>query len=342
MPSGSLVCIGVLSMLASGAWAQAPAQTQAIDEILTAWRQHRIVAVSEVHRVAQPMEFFLELIRNPGFANVVNDVAIEFGNALHQSVLDRYIDGEPVAPAELRRVWADTTVVNGLWEAPMYERFLTGIRERNRRLPKPGKVRVLACDPPIDWSRVQAIGDAAPHLRRDSFCAALLEREVYNKGRRALVIMGDAHVARRHMTGRALHNVVTMIEEKHPGSVFTVLTWHGELKDKASIEQKLSEAQAPSVTRTHGTWLGALLALPLKAPTRTRVGGGQAVAEAVTPDNPPTLDQVTDALLYLGPSATLTRSAPTADHFSAEELRELERRHRIVFGLPLDRNALFH
>ena len=224
--------------LVTGAWAQALAQTQAIDAILTASRTHRVVAVSEVHRVVQPMEFLLELIRTPGFGDFVNDVVIEFGNALHQSVLDRYIEGKHVAPTELRRVWADTTVVNGLWEAPMYERFLTGIRERNRRLPKRQKARVLACDPPIDWSRVQAISDAAPHLRRDSFCASLVERDVYNKGRRALVVMGSAHVTSRHMNGDALSNVVTMIEEKYPGSVFTVLTWDENMKDKPLIEQK--------------------------------------------------------------------------------------------------------
>jgi len=34
--------------------------------------------------------------------------------------------------------------------------------------------------------------------------------------------------------------------------------------------------------------------------------------------NPPTLDQVADAMLYLGPSATLTRSVPTADHLSPD------------------------
>jgi hypothetical protein len=153
--------------------------------------------------------------------------------------------------------------------------------------------------------------------------------------------MGDGHIARRHMSGRAPRNVVTMIEERHPESVFAVLTWHGQLKDKPVIEQKLSEAQVPSVTSMHGTWLGALLALPFKPPTRTRVGGGQAVVEAVTLSNPPRLDQVADALLYLGPSAALTRSVPAPDHFRADEVRELERRHQIIFGLPLDRNVLF-
>ena len=131
----------------------------------------------------------------------MNDVVIEFGNALHQSHLDRYMAGKRVDPGALRRVWADTTAVNCVWDAPIYEQLLTSIREHNRKLPKRHKLRVLACDPPIDWSRVQSIKDAAPNLDRDKFCAGLLEREVYDKGRRALVIMGGAHVARRHMNG---------------------------------------------------------------------------------------------------------------------------------------------
>jgi len=73
-------------------------------------------------------------------------------------------------------------------------------------------------------------------------------------------------------------------------SVFTVLTWHGALKDRLLIEQKLSDGPVPSVTPMRGTWLGALLAVPFRAPTRTGVGGGQAVDEAVTLSNPPTLD----------------------------------------------------
>lgn len=81
--------------------------------------------------------------------------------------------------------------------------------------------------------------------------------------------------------------------------------------------------------------------MPPKAPTRTRVGGGQAVGESVVVTTPPRLEEVGDALLFLGPKSGLTRSHPTPDRFNARDVRELERRHQILFGLPLDRHVLF-
>jgi hypothetical protein len=55
---------------------------------------------------------------------------------------------------------------------------------------------------------------------------------------------------------------------------------------------------------------------------------------------PPRLDEVADALLYLGPKARLTRSTPREEDFGADELHELERRNQLLFGLPLDRKTL--
>jgi hypothetical protein len=309
--------------------------------LLEAWDHHPIVAVAEGHRTVQDKEFLLTMIRRREFPAKVNDIVIEFGNARLQPVLDRYMAGEPVTPDELRRVWADTTVVNGLWDAPIYEQFLAGVLERNRELPQSKKLRVLACDPPIDWAKVETTADAASLLDRDAFCASVLEREVIANGRRALVVMGDAHVSRRHMTGQVLDNAVTLTERKHPDSVFVVLTYLGQYSDSALIETRLGENSIPSLTLLRGTWLGELPAVPPKAPTRTRVGGGQAVSETVTVTNPPRLEEVADALLYLGPKDSLTRSTPEPQRFSPEDLKELERRHQILFGTPLDREALF-
>jgi hypothetical protein len=89
------------------------------------------------------------------------------------------------------------------------------------------------------------------------------------------------------------------------------------------------------------TWLGALLATPSKAPTRTRLGGGQSVSETVQIVNPPRLEDAADALLYLGPKSSLTRSTPARQQFTPDDLRELERRNQLLFGLPLDRETLW-
>jgi hypothetical protein len=228
----------------------------------------------------------------------------------------------------------------GLWDAPVYERFLAAVREHNRGLGKQQMVRVLACDPPIDWTQVKTVADAAPYLDRDPFCASVIEREVFAKRPRALVVMGDAHVSRRSVTGKLVENVVTLVERKHPGSVFVTLTYVGHYKDSALIEERLGAGPTPSLSLLHFTWLGALAAVPPKAPTRTRVGSGQAISEAVPVTNPPRLAECADALLYLGPKDSLTRSRPSPERFSPDDLKELERRHQVLFGLPLNPEML--
>lgn len=209
-----------------------PETEDAVRALLGAFDRHPIVAIAEVHRLEQDKEFLVTVLASREFSAKANDIVIEFGNARLQRVLDGYIAGGHVSAQQLRRVWADTTVVNGLWDAPIYERFLTAVRQRNRTLPKNRKLRILACDPPIDWASVNTVSDAAPYLDRDRFCAATIEREVLAKGRRALVIMGDAHVARRHVTGRPLDNAIALIERKHPQATFVVLTYFGQYKDR--------------------------------------------------------------------------------------------------------------
>ncbi len=53
------------------------------------------------------------------------------------------------------------------------------------------------------------------------------------------------------------------------------------------------------------------------------------------------LEDLADALLYLGPIGSLTRSAPSPDMYRGDEdyLLELQRRHEIVHGRPMDLNS---
>jgi hypothetical protein len=317
------------------------ARDNASSDLLEAWDTHRIVAVAEAaHRSVEDKTFLLTLIASPQFSKKVNDIVVEFGNARLQPLLDRYMAGERVSLAEVRAVWADTTAVTGVWDAPVYEEFFAAVRRHNQTLPRRQRIRVLACDPPIDWARVKTVADAAPFLKRDSFCASVIEREVMAKGRRALLIMGDLHVSRKHMTGRPLENVVTLLEAKHPGAVFVALTYNGQYRDSAAIEQQLGDHPIPSLSLLRDTALGGVLAMPPAALTRTRVGGGRATSETVEVTTPPRLQDVADALLYLGPKSSISRSVPGEDRFTPDQWRELERRHQLIFGLPLDRKMV--
>jgi hypothetical protein len=135
-------------------------------------------------------------------------------------------------------------------------------RERNRSLPKSSRLRVLACDPPIDWSHVSTLADAARRLDRDAFCAALVEREVIVRRHRALPFMGDGHVVHRNLLGNPTGNTVSLIEAKHPDSVFVIVTYLGQYSESAAIENRLNNGPIPTLVSLSDEWPGDLLAVP--------------------------------------------------------------------------------
>lgn len=48
-----------------------------------------------------------------------------------------------------------------------YEQLFPLVRRINDKLPPQKKLRILACDPPIDWSRVRSAEDVRPFMDRD-------------------------------------------------------------------------------------------------------------------------------------------------------------------------------
>ncbi|HTX37274.1 MAG TPA: hypothetical protein VME43_19740 [Bryobacteraceae bacterium] len=168
----------------------------AVRDVIAAFASANLVALGERHGAREDAEFRLKLIRDPAFAPAVDDIVIEFANALHQDLLDRFVQGADVAAAELSKIWRDTAQP-GAWDSPVYEEFLRAVRLVNAGLPRGRRLRVLAGDPPIDWSE-PSIGQ---HLRdlvdaRDQFAASLIEREVLNRDRKALVVYGSLHLYR--------------------------------------------------------------------------------------------------------------------------------------------------
>lgn len=111
-----------------------------------------LVALGEVHMLREEADLLTELVTTPAFPDRVDAIVVEFGNALYQSTIDRYVEGEPVGRDELRRVWAETVggMHSRVFESPIYEEFFVTVRQRNRRLSRDRRIRVLLGDPPFD------------------------------------------------------------------------------------------------------------------------------------------------------------------------------------------------
>jgi hypothetical protein len=306
---------GGLSIVQASAGSD-PIPQPAVEEVLEEFRVRPLVAIGEAHRNQQVHDFIVHLVTDPRFSQTVDDIVVEFGTARHQNIIDRYIAGDSVPLSELRRAWRDTVNIL-VWDAPVYERFFRTVRTVNQRNQK-RRLRVLLADPPIDWEHATADEWQRAAAQRDDYAAALVEREVLARGHRALLIFGSGHVTRDSAfdadgaVPARKPNLAELLEAQRPGSI--LLIWaHMSGWMTSELDPRLATWVKPTLARLKGTWLGA-----------TAVG---------PPGQSPTLEQLADSFLYLGPTESLTTSIPSQSVYrDATYLRELLRRDQIEGG----------
>jgi len=230
-----------------------PEPQPAAQYITRAFKTRPLVAFSEPgHGVSGTSEFFASLIRYPGFAGIVNDIVIECGNARYQNIADRYFAGESIQRDEIRQIWENTTVVSGVWQQPMYEEILADIRAFNMTLPERQRIRVLLGDPPIDWSAVRGPADEDMNDWRDAHFAWVVQEQVLQKGRKALLWIGGAHTSRRVVFPDSL---IHLLDRRLPNGTLVV---HSINRDQmsASVMSRLIKWPSLSILPTRNTWLG--------------------------------------------------------------------------------------
>lgn len=286
--------------------------------ILEAFRSHALVALAEGYHNNEPGHAFrLALVRDPRFAAVVNDIVVEFGSARFQDLMDRFVAGEPVADDELRHVWEDTTAANAVWDVPIYEEFFRAVRSLNQSAPRNRQLRVLLGDPPFDWDNVKTKDDFARVTKaadRDGHAATVVRREVLAKNRRALIVYGDGHLARRDILQNFEPSpfLLPQLEHDPVQRVFSIWTDLGV--DLNTIQRGVAEWPKPSLAVLRGTVLGAAdftSYLPPPPPPRFRATGNGPDFSAPLPASAYhslRMEEQFDALLYLGPQSAITMS----------------------------------
>ena len=358
-----ILAVVLLLLVDVGCWSSAkhsivePQLEPAIPAILALFDTYRVVGLSELHANQEEWDFIDDLVRNSTFATKVNDITFEGGNVRYQNLVDRYIAGEAVSLAELQQVWRNNTQANTTCDAPVYMRFFSTIREVNQNLPESQRLRVILLDPPIDWSAVHTRADWDAASDREPHMVSVIEREVYAKDRKVLFIAGGAHLARGGSQpvqrpfpqgGENPRSSVDLVstpfpggplatlEQRHPDSTFVIGLHEGFDNHTDELEPRLDSWPKASLAQIKGTWIGELPA-----------SGGDDVfisLEDGKPVNPYAglkMQDIFDALLYLGRRATLTRSDPTPVVRGDQAwLDELDRRHRILHGVPLDKSSV--
>ena len=324
------LCSPASAQTAAQAGANA-AEPNAVEQVLAEFERVPLVAIGEQHRRAEVHEFLAALLAHPRFGRAVDDIVVEFGNALYQPLADRYVAGEDVPAAELRRIWRDTGQWL-VWDSPLYEQFFAHVRALNLARPPEERVRVLLGDPPIDWAKVATAADYRRFAERDAFYAEVVEREVLEKDRRGLLVVGSMHLMRRGPLDRPLPGgagVAALLEQHAPGALHVVWT----LPAAAELASKLGFERAPAYRALGDDALGAQ-SYGLLVPASLLVlvdGEWKPLGEAKWPP----MRAVVDALLWLGPEEHSVDPAPSI-YREPEYERELRRRAPIlkeVYGM---------
>lgn len=299
-----------LPLLAAG---NAAAPRPAIAALVEAFRTHAVVAIGELHGNRQAGDFYIALVRDPGFQRVVNDIVVEFASGQSQSLLDRYVVAGDSIPADsLQSIWRNTTKV-AAWDFPTYARWLAAIRDANRQLPTERRIRVLAGDTPVDWRRLHTPGDWTRLGDNNESFSRVIGDEVIAKHRKALVVLGNNHLARGGTFRDRSPNTTTRVNVRAPGSIYVALIYYGGFGDEAADARISSEHwPTPAVTDLSDSWIGQR---------------GIATSAGTL-----SLATFADALLYLGPRSDLVEEHAPASYYDAAYRRELERRALIEWG----------
>ena len=296
---------GLAALLAGQAAPSPPIPTLALDGVIGALGTNQLVAISDPHGSATSQTFIRRLIADPRFADLVDDIVVEIGNARYQPLVDDYVNGKAIEESALAEAWLNTTVANQISADVEWFRL---VRQINRARPAARRMRILLGDPPIDWTKVQTREDHNRWLaQRDSFPAALIQTEVLAKERRALIVYGHLHYQRLNLTTNFVmddwraQTIVSLVERAGPTRMFTVWTLSEELTgaypDAASWPR-------PAFAAVRGTSLGRLDfgRLYPKRP-RLQVVDGKPKPVPVEAWTPLPVEQQLDAVTYFGTSA---------------------------------------
>ncbi len=298
----------------------------AVEALIEQMEHFPLVALGEAHQLQEFYDFLTALLYHPLLPEKITDIVVEFGNAHYQEIADQFLlTDQPVAKADLQQIWR-TASGNILWDAPVYEQFFVTVRAINWTLPPSRRLRILLGDPPFDPYTYDFSSPDEETLSawfaRDDHYAKVVEQEVMQKGRRALLIAGRYHLLRGLHTGLDSQelNAGTQLTQRYPHQLFVVDSLVLSSQHPLVGLACLAEWPRRSLALLAGTWLGdALRPTPLSISREASIYSKQA-----------------DAVLYLGPGELLTASrADPALYLAGDYVTELQHFQQIADHLSL-------
>lgn len=304
----SALCL--LVFFSALSWADDPQPKDAVDFVIDTFSKYPLVGLGERHGVAEMYSFYDALISDDRFQSKVDCIVLEIANAIHQPILNAYVNGEDVPISKLRRVWRDAT--NTLLQdgdAVYLNNLVTTVRDVNKNLKPEQRIRVLAGDPPLDWTTADKKAFYKALGSRDQHYAEIVKREILDKGKHGLLIMGRGHFS--HVSPNPEYPLAAeLIEDASPNSLFIV---HLFAHSSARAKKVFASWPKPSICKIENTWIADL---------------SSDVFMKEINGNKLTMGQTIDAILWLGPKNSFTSLVEPP--FDAEYQEELKRRAEIL------------
>jgi hypothetical protein len=319
-----------------------PKPENATRAMIRLFDHHDIVMFGEIHSTKQEYEWLCKLVKTPGFFDHVDDIVVEFGNALYQKDVDRYVAGNNVSFEQVRKAWRNM-IVSVPPVSPVYGWFYQAVRDANLQSHGKHRIRLLMGSPPGDWDMIKTAQDLAPYeAQREQWYLQVVKDEVLARHHRALLIMGSMHFLRG--SDQALQD--ELLEQQHkpvppldrrrlaPGHIERELRAAGTepylavmgtdvVDGSGNVDPRIQSWPTPALIPVHGNWLGDMPAQPI-------ISGGHA------PATPLTLADQTDAIIYIAPCSVLkfVNDSP-AELDGTADGKEMIRRNIIEIGHPL-------
>ncbi|WCF08583.1 copper amine oxidase N-terminal domain-containing protein [Paenibacillus thiaminolyticus] len=216
--------------------------------------------------------------------------------------------------------------------------------------------------------------------RRDTHMAGVVEEEIYRNNAKGLVIIGSGHLSRNKPGGAGQlvptppkegeqaqffkevpddkstnapisdkkqpiqitsksKSMLQLIDEKHPGTTYVIAVHTGFGAKNDELESKLESWAIPSIAAIKGTWIGALDS-SYDSLGSVVFGPGMGGKSAI-PLSGKMKEADIDGYLYLGEIDSFTITQPSPDIYKDDTyFNELNRRHLLTKGTPLDRENL--
>ena len=194
-----LTLLTVLQQIAMAQNAAEPKPEDAARAMIQLFDHHDIVMFGEIHSNKQEYEWLCKLVKTPGFSDHVDDVVVEFGNALYQKDVDRYVAGKDVPFEQVQKAWRNM-IVSVPPVSLVYGWFYQAVREANLQNPAKHRIRLLMGSPAGDWDKIRTAQDLAPYeAQREQWYLRVVKDEVLARHHRALLIMGAMHFLRGRM-----------------------------------------------------------------------------------------------------------------------------------------------